>query len=251
MDTAAIISTDNAALTRLKADFAGYFRDFAPGSAPLKWCDGILTRKADGSATYRSTKQGPFAVTIPFTAINGVEILRKVPAIKKSWEEVYPGAFAAEDVTIPPVIPPIIVEPPSAETIAWLKTKAEAMAAAKTQGKKVLLLVGSKCCDGTLFMRDTACELTSPVNIKGLIEQHYVPWYGGARYEVKGCVGDPITSDWYDYAPLGQFTMPLIAVIDPATDKRLYYSTGITPRVSADASQFDNQKFYALLMQYV
>lgn len=245
------MDTKNTSLDRLKSDFAGYFRDFAPGSAPLKWCDGILTRKVDGSATYRSTKQGPFAVTIPFTAANGVEILRKVPAIKKSWEEVYPGAFAAEDITIPPVIPPITVNPPSSGKIQWLKTKSEAMAQAKSQGKKILLLVGSKCCDGTLFMRDQACEATTPANVRGLIEQHFIPWYGGAYYAVKGCEGDPITSDWNSYAPKGMFTMPLIAVIDPNTDEKLYSTTGITPRVVEDSSQFDNQKFHDRLLQYV
>ena len=134
--------------------------------------------------------------------------------------------------------------------IVWQKSKADAFALAKAQGKKVLLLVGSKCCDGSLFMRDKVCELTSPSDIKGLIEQHFIPWYGGARYEVKGCVGDPITSDWYAYSPQGWFQMPLIAVIDPNTDKSLFSSTGITPRVVENASQFDNQKFYSLLAQY-
>jgi len=135
-------------------------------------------------------------------------------------------------------------------TINWLREKPD-FALAKAQGKKVLLLVGSKCCDSTLFMRDTVCELVSPVNIKGLIERHFVPWYGGTRYEVKGCVGDPITTDWNEYAPYGSFQMPMIVVVDPATNKSLYQSFSITPRVSADASQFDNQLFFSILSQYV
>ena len=238
---------DTAALARLKADFAGYFRDTAAGTK-LTWCDGILTKMPDGSAIYRSTKQGPFAPTIPFTATNGVEILRKVPAIKKSWEEAYPGAFAAEDITIPPVKPPVVLPPlppSSSGKIQWLLTKAEAFAQAKAQGKKVLLLAGSKCCDATLFMRDKACEWTSPANVKGLIEQHFIPWYATAYYVSPGCVGDPVTTDWNSYAPQGQFSMPLIAVIDPNTGDCLGENTfGITPRTG---NQFDNQKFYDLL----
>jgi hypothetical protein len=135
--------------------------------------------------------------------------------------------------------------------INWLKSKVEAFSLAKAQGKKVLLLAGNRCCDGTLFMRDKACEWTTPADVKGLIEQHFIPWYGGAYYSVPGCVGDPVTTDWNLYAPKGQFTMPLIVVIDPVTDKAMYSSTGVTPRVVGNPSQFDNQKFYSLLSQCV
>ena len=137
-----------------------------------------------------------------------------------------------------------------AADLVWQTSKADAFILAKSQGKKVLLLAGNKCCDLTEYMRYTGSELTSPADIKGLIEQHYIPWYGGAYYSVKGCVGDALTSDWYDYAQLGWFTMPLIAVIDPNTDKRLDYSTGITPRVAGDSSKFDAQEFYDRLLKY-
>ena len=56
-------------------------------------------------------------------------------------------------------------------------------------------------------MRFTVCETNSPPILQ-TIEQHYVPWY---------CNIDNST-EWRAYASgLSSFTLPLIAVIDPAS----------------------------------
>lgn len=257
----AAMDSGESKMKQMKLDYQAYFKEVPVGSKPIPWCEGTLTR-VDGGGAYQLPNKPLFT----FTPTTDLSLLYAIPEIHKSFDANYPGAFkffealaairtavtnitAQVGVVVPPVKPPVVVNPPSSGKIVWLKSKAEAFAAAKSQGKKVLLLVGSRCCDGTLFMRDQACEWTSPANVKGLIEQHFIPWYGGAYYNVPGCEGDPVTSDWNSYAMKGQWTMPLIVVIDPNTGDHLgENSYGITPRVG---NQFDNQKFYDRLVQYI
>lgn len=241
MDTTAVLSTlneltqlvgaavDKTALTRLKTDLAGYFKGAASG-AKLAWCDGILTKLANGSATYKGSSTGPFGATIPFTVETGLAALRIVPAIKISWETAYPGAFAAEDVLmlidrlkaligepdiqtspVPPVVPPVALNPPSLGKIQWLTTRAEAMAEAKRLNRPIFMLAGKNSCSVTTGMRDFICELPDAANpnaspVKALIEQHFIPWF--AAIDGAGHI------EFEEYAPAGMFNMPLMAVID-------------------------------------
>lgn len=91
------------------------------------------------------------------------------------------------------------------DKLIWQTSKADAIALAKSQGKKILLLAGSETCGYTLYMRDTVCEMTSPF-IKALIQENYIPWFSSTDTD----------TEWYSYAyGLGTFYLPLICRIDP------------------------------------
>ena len=95
----------------------------------------------------------------------------------------------------------------SAATLTWLESKSDAVSAAKSQGKLVLLLAGRDTCGNCQYMLNTVCESLSP-SVKALIQARYVPWYS----EVDS------NADWQPYASgLGSFTLPLICCIDPNT----------------------------------
>ena len=106
----------------------------------------------------------------------------------------------------------------SAATLTWLESKSDAMSAAKSQGKLVLLLAGRDTCPNCQYMFNTVCESLSPP-VKALIQDRYVPWYS----EVDS------NADWQPYASgLGSFTLPLICCIDPnTTNQYLDRSTAI------------------------
>ncbi|MCX5821945.1 MAG: BACON domain-containing protein, partial [Deltaproteobacteria bacterium] len=136
-----------------------------------------------------------------------------------------------------------------AADLVWQTSKADAIVLAKSQGKMILLLAGNKCCDATEFMKYTACELTSPADIKGLIERYFIPWYGVAPYNIS-CGEAAVTTDWNSYAPPGYFQMPLIAVIDPNNSATYLDRTVDIPRLPADHRYFDAQGFYDRLLKY-
>jgi hypothetical protein len=278
MDTEAIISTldelarsvatiaNNAALARLKADLASYFRE-VPAGVKLNWCDGVLTKLAGETATYKGTSTGPFGVTITLTATTDLAIWRKVPAIEASWQTNYPGAFAGENILalidklktligdgtcvevppVPPVIPPVVLPPPSSGKIKWLTTKAEALAQAKARNLRIFLLAGKLSCSVTEGMKNLACELQPtaayPDNppIKALIESHFIPWW--ADINGKGHI------EYEEYAPYGSFDMPLMCIIDangaivPKTD-----SDGVVRKYIVGNTKY--QKLYDWLQKY-
>jgi hypothetical protein len=67
-------------------------------------------------------------------------------------------------------------------------------------------------------MHDTVCETNNPP-IKATILENYVPWF---------CHVDEST-EYYPYAPYGQFTLPLICRIDPRNpDAYMSRGTGVT-----------------------
>jgi hypothetical protein len=95
----------------------------------------------------------------------------------------------------------------SPASLTWLESKTDAMSAAKSQGKLVLLLAGRPTCGNCQYMRNTVCESLSPP-VKALIQDRYVPWY---------CVVDS-QAEWQPYASgLGTFILPLICCLDPNT----------------------------------
>ena len=77
----------------------------------------------------------------------------------------------------------------SAATLTWLESKSDAVSAAKSQGKLVLLLAGRDTCGNCQYMLNTVCESLSPP-VKALIQARYVPWYS----EVDS------NADWQPYA---------------------------------------------------
>jgi len=107
----------------------------------------------------------------------------------------------------------------SAASLTWLESKTDAVSAARSQGKLVLLLAGREdTCGNCRYMLNTVCESLSPP-VKELIQDRYVPWY---------CDVDT-KSDWQPYAlGLGSFTLPLICCIDPnTTNQYLARTTGV------------------------
>ncbi len=103
-------------------------------------------------------------------------------------------------------------------SLIWQTSKEDAVAMAKNQGKKILLLAGRETCGFTMYMRNTVSESTSP-SVRCLIEQNFITWF---------CDVDSST-DWYPYADgLGSFSLPLICCIDPdSSDSYLDRTTGI------------------------
>jgi hypothetical protein len=95
--------------------------------------------------------------------------------------------------------------PTSAQTLTWQTRKADAMAAAKAQGKFVLLLAGRDTCSNCKKMKGTVAESINPP-IRDLINAHFVPWYCNIDVAPK--------SDWTGYA-IASFSLPMICVIDP------------------------------------
>lgn len=115
--------------------------------------------------------------------------------------------------------------------LVWQSSKETAVSMAASQGKKILLVSGRDSCGNCLYMKYTACESLSPP-IKSLIEQHYVPWF---------CDIDN-SEEWYEYASgLGNFSLPLICVIDPHDNNNfLDRTTGIQ----------DLEAFHSRLLQH-
>lgn len=105
----------------------------------------------------------------------------------------------------------------SPAALTWLESKTDAVSAAKSQGKLVLLLAGRDTCPHCQYMLTNVCESLSPP-IEALIQDRYVPWYS----EVD------TNADWQPYASgLGSFTLPLICCIDPnTTNQYLDRTTG-------------------------
>jgi hypothetical protein len=103
-------------------------------------------------------------------------------------------------------------------TLVWKTSKTEAVSAAISEGKKILLLAGRETCGNCSYMKNTVCESISPA-IKTLIQQKFVLWF---------CDVDA-SSDWYTYASgLGSFYLPLMCCIDPNNpDTYLDRTTGI------------------------
>lgn len=90
-------------------------------------------------------------------------------------------------------------------TLVWKTSKAEAVSAAISGGKKILLVAGRETCGDCSYMKNTVCESTTPP-IQSLIQEKFVTWF---------CNVDSST-EWNSYAGgLGSFYLPLICCIDP------------------------------------
>jgi hypothetical protein len=94
-----------------------------------------------------------------------------------------------------------------AELLTWVTTKAQALAAAQSQGKRILLVAGRPGCAECEYMRFTVCESTNPATpVKALIQEAYVPWY---------CNID-ISNEWQPYSGgWSSFSLPMICTVHP------------------------------------
>jgi hypothetical protein len=126
------------------------------------------------------------------------------------------------------------------KTLDWQTSRVTAIALAKDQGKKILLVSGryhgypedrtEPSCSVTDWMMDSAAESVNP-NIRGVIRESYIPWYAD--------VGDFET---YMYKPTVEYHLPLVCVIDPYNPGTyLYRVVGLDIEV---------QSLYAKLLNY-
>lgn len=115
--------------------------------------------------------------------------------------------------------------------ISWYTTRAQAVAAAQSSGKLILLVAGRNTCPNTQFMKTDMCERAG---IRAVIDPYYVGWY---------CLVDTSTEHYSYTSGLGSYTLPLICVIDPADP--LNYLDRSTNR------QTDEAAFRARLLSHV
>ncbi len=105
------------------------------------------------------------------------------------------------------------------DTLVWETSKADAVAKAKSEGKKILLVAGRMTCSNTAYMRNTVCESFYPP-IRPLIEEHFVPWYSDVD----------ISSEHSSYAAGLSGMLPYICVIDPDhSEYRMDGTTSVQP----------------------
>ncbi len=89
--------------------------------------------------------------------------------------------------------------------LVWQASRSAAIALAQSQGKNILLISGRPTCGNCSYMKNTVCELSSP-NIRGVIDQSYVPWL---------CDIDTSSESSIYMGGLGSYTLPMICCIDP------------------------------------
>ena len=103
-----------------------------------------------------------------------------------------------------------------AEPLVWVSSQAQALALARSQGKRILLVAGRPGCSSCETVVNSYCEMTSPYAIKPLIESEYIPWYANIDE----------STDWQVYASgLGSFSLPVICWIEPNQPTTYIYRT--------------------------
>jgi hypothetical protein len=109
---------------------------------------------------------------------------------------------------------------PANAPLTWATNRSEVMAAAKAQGKFVLLLAGRDTCSNCQTMKEIVAESENPP-IKTLISDYFIPWYSN--------IDD--STDFLDYTAglSANWVLPLICVIDPDDLSAQYLdrSTGV------------------------
>ncbi len=106
-----------------------------------------------------------------------------------------------------------------AQTLNWIRNKADVMAAAKSEGKLVLLLAGRDTCSNCRTMKNTVSESQNPP-IKALLQQNFILWYS--------IVDSSPDYRQYIAGMPASWSLPLICVIDPnKPNEYLSRSTGI------------------------
>ena len=118
-------------------------------------------------------------------------------------------------------------------TLDWQTSRDAAVALARAQGKKILLVAGRyPGCSQTVWTVDFATESINPP-IKSLIEQYFTPWYSD--------VDASSETDIYLTGIPGEYYLPLICVIDP--DDSLHF-------LDRSTGGIELQSFYARLLRY-
>jgi hypothetical protein len=106
-----------------------------------------------------------------------------------------------------------------AQTLNWIRNKADAMAAARAEGKLVLLLAGRDTCSNCKTMKNTVSESQNPP-VKALLQENFILWYS--------IVDTSPDYRTYTGGLPASWSLPLICAIDPAKpNEYLSRSTGI------------------------
>jgi hypothetical protein len=116
--------------------------------------------------------------------------------------------------------------------LKWETTVRSAFFKAMSQKKKIVLFVGRNSCGKCKYMRMQVFESAKPP-VKTLLEKHFVLWFADADED----------KEWYRVARgLGEFSLPLICIIDPDSGKTFEdRSTGIQ----------HSPDFYSRLLKYI
>ena len=116
--------------------------------------------------------------------------------------------------------------------LTWQNSRQAAIQKARAENKKVLLFGGRGSCGNCRYMRTQVFETMKPP-VKDLLEKHYILLFSDIDK----------STEWYSYArDLGQFSLPLICVIGPGSDR--VYEDRTTGRQHSPA-------FYSRLLKYV
>ncbi|OQW95531.1 MAG: hypothetical protein BWK79_02165 [Beggiatoa sp. IS2] len=123
-------------------------------------------------------------------------------------------------------------------SLVWQTSKANAMATAKNQGKRVLLFGGLDTCGTCRHVRNRIFEEPA---VKALLQQSYVLWYAQT---------DNSNNEFWTYAKgLGNdWRIPLLAVIDPNSPDN-YVDRNISQAKSRQEQQAWFQQIYPWLQR--
>jgi hypothetical protein len=117
-------------------------------------------------------------------------------------------------------------------TLDWQTSRDDAVALAKAQGRKILLVAGRyPACSQTQWTIDSATESVTPP-IRNLIQQYFIPWFSD--------IDAGSETDIY-VTGMAYYYLPLICVIDP--NDSLHY-------LDRSTGGIELQSFYARLLQY-
>jgi|GEM_PF-2717542 len=93
-------------------------------------------------------------------------------------------------------------------TLDWKTSKSQAMSAARSQNKLVLLIAGRDECGNTTYTRTEALP-SEP--LLSLVQEKFVLWYSNVD----------TSTEYYSYSSgLSEYILPLIAVIDPNQESK-------------------------------
>ena len=125
----------------------------------------------------------------------------------------------------------LMINSVNATELTWEKSVQSAFLKAMTEKKKIVLFVGRDSCGNCKYMRTQVFESEKP-SVKKLLLNHFILWFSDVDK----------SKEWYRTARgLSEITLPLICIIDPASDK-LYEDRTTGIQHSPD--------FYSRLLKY-
>jgi thioredoxin-related protein len=121
----------------------------------------------------------------------------------------------------------------SATELKWEKTAQSAFSRAMSEKKKILLFVGRDDCGKCRYMLTQVFESAKPP-VKSLLGNNFVLWFSDADK----------STEWHRTASdLSEIPLPLICIIDPDSNDKVYEDRTTGIQHSPD--------FYSRLLKYI